>query len=167
MEKIHLLSVMCTMSIEQLGSLGEFIAAIAVLISLVYLALQIRQNTKQVEQASFNDVYRAYSEMRKSIYSNDAMSDLLVKLLHDDDLTESELVKAQLYIAENLFCTLQMTRVAGGISGFTQENLDAGVEVAAALLESSVGREYWQQYRQVFPPDFQNMIDAHLPKECT
>ena len=36
------------MSLENLGNLGEFIGAIAVLVSVMYLALQIRQNTKSL-----------------------------------------------------------------------------------------------------------------------
>ena len=34
------------MTIEELGSLGEFVAAIATVATLAYLALQIRQNTR-------------------------------------------------------------------------------------------------------------------------
>ena len=37
-------------SIQDLGSLGEFLGGIAVVVSLVYLALQIRQNTQHVVQ---------------------------------------------------------------------------------------------------------------------
>ena len=37
------------MSIQDLGSIGEFVAALA---TLVYLAIQIRQNTKQVEEGT-------------------------------------------------------------------------------------------------------------------
>ena len=33
------------MTIQQLGSIGEFVAAIATLATLIYLALQIRRNT--------------------------------------------------------------------------------------------------------------------------
>ncbi len=33
------------MSISELGSLGEFIGSIAVLVTLVYLVFQLRQNT--------------------------------------------------------------------------------------------------------------------------
>ena len=36
------------MTIEDLGNIGELIAAIATLITLAYLAMQIRQNTKSV-----------------------------------------------------------------------------------------------------------------------
>ena len=40
------------MSIQDLGSIGEFVAALATLATLVYLAIQIRQNTKQVEEGT-------------------------------------------------------------------------------------------------------------------
>ena len=33
------------MSLEDLGNIGEFVAAVAVLVSIIYLALQIRANT--------------------------------------------------------------------------------------------------------------------------
>jgi hypothetical protein len=38
------------MSLEDLGNIGEFVAAVGVVISLVYLAIQIRQNTRQMRK---------------------------------------------------------------------------------------------------------------------
>ena len=38
------------MSLEDLGNIGEFVGAIAVVVSLIYLALQIRQNTRQITE---------------------------------------------------------------------------------------------------------------------
>jgi hypothetical protein len=40
------------MTLEDLGNLSEVIGAIAVVISLVYLAVQIRQNTAQIRESS-------------------------------------------------------------------------------------------------------------------
>ena len=40
------------MTIEDLGNLGDLIAAIVTVITLAYLALQIRQNTKSVQGAT-------------------------------------------------------------------------------------------------------------------
>ena len=40
------------MTIQDLGSIGEFVAAIATLATLVYLALQIRQNTRSVRAST-------------------------------------------------------------------------------------------------------------------
>ena len=38
------------MSLEDLGNIGELISAVAVVVSLVYLASQIRQNTRQIDE---------------------------------------------------------------------------------------------------------------------
>lgn len=42
--------------LDALGNLGEFVGAVGVVVSLVYLALQLRQNTRSVRAASFNDM---------------------------------------------------------------------------------------------------------------
>ena len=47
------------MSISELGSLGEFIGSIAVLITLIYLVFQIRQNTLSIRSQSRYNVLEA------------------------------------------------------------------------------------------------------------
>ena len=42
--------------LQNLGNLGEFIGAIGVVVSLVYLARQMIQNTTSVRAASFNSM---------------------------------------------------------------------------------------------------------------
>ena len=39
-----------TVSIFELGALGEFVGAIAVVVTLIYLAIQIRQNTRTMDE---------------------------------------------------------------------------------------------------------------------
>jgi hypothetical protein len=46
------------MSLEDLGNIGEFVAAVAVVVSLIYLAIQIRQNTNSFRAATFQDIIR-------------------------------------------------------------------------------------------------------------
>ena len=43
-------------TLQDLGSLGEFVGALGVVISLVYLARQMNQNTTSVRAASFNSM---------------------------------------------------------------------------------------------------------------
>ncbi len=43
------------MTLEQLANMGEFVSEIAVIASLIYLALQIRQNTKSVRSSTLLD----------------------------------------------------------------------------------------------------------------
>ena len=74
------------MSIQELGSLGEFIAAIAVLVTLVYLALQVRHanslaraqtRERMVEQAQ-HEVYKGFIDnpsIWRSLYKREPLDE--------------------------------------------------------------------------------------------
>ncbi len=49
------------MSIMELGALGEFVGAFAVVATLIYLALQIRHNTKAMQQSQNIAIGEAYA----------------------------------------------------------------------------------------------------------
>ncbi len=61
------------MSIMELGALGEFVGAIAVVATLVYLAIQIRQNTRAMEESKRLALAQTY-QMRA-----DALQEMLVR----------------------------------------------------------------------------------------
>lgn len=60
--------------LEQLGNLGEFIGAIAVVVSLVYLAAQIRQNTRAIRANTFHGIV-------------DSLTDGIAEIARDAELT--------------------------------------------------------------------------------
>lgn len=49
------------MNIEQLAAIGEFVGGMGVLVTLVYLAMQVRQNTAQIQQST--EVARGTAEV--------------------------------------------------------------------------------------------------------
>lgn len=51
------------LSIQDLGSLGELIGAVAVVVTLIYLSSQIKQNTVAVKAAAMQSVFVATSEV--------------------------------------------------------------------------------------------------------
>ena len=50
------------MTIQDLGSIGELVAALATVATLAYLAIQIRQNTLQLEQSTLAGRAAAYHQ---------------------------------------------------------------------------------------------------------
>jgi hypothetical protein len=56
------------MSLEDLGNIGEVVAAVGVIISLIYLAVQIRQNTSTVRAAAFQDVVGNSASFLKEVF---------------------------------------------------------------------------------------------------
>ena len=51
------------MTLQDLGSIGEFVAAVATLATLVYLALQIRQNTREAQATSRSSVSQSFIDL--------------------------------------------------------------------------------------------------------
>ena len=76
--------------LEELGNLGDFIGGIAVLVTLVYLAIQIRQNTAQVKigsEIARTDTYarsvESFSNFRGLLISDSEMADIYLRGCRD------------------------------------------------------------------------------------
>ena len=67
------------MTIQDLGALGDMIGGVAVVASLIYLAIQIRQNTQQISR---NVEVTRFSAFERNIESASRMRELLI--LHPD-----------------------------------------------------------------------------------
>jgi hypothetical protein len=78
------------MSLTELGALGEFVGAIAVVVTLVYLAIQIRQNTQAMAESRRLALAQTY-QMRA-----DALQDMLVHAAESEHIGPviSKLVEA-------------------------------------------------------------------------
>ena len=70
-------------TIQDLGAIGEFVGALGVVITLGYLAYQIRQNTTQSKQntltgkaAAVNASSRSLRETRRSIFESEEMAEI-------------------------------------------------------------------------------------------
>lgn len=65
------------MTIQDLGSVGELIAAIATVATLIYLAAQIRQNTSTVATSTYESVFNGYNELNLAIASDRDLARIL------------------------------------------------------------------------------------------
>ena len=64
---------------QLLGSYGEFFGAIAVLITLIYLSLQVRQNNIANKVSSNQAINKKTSDYLKMLYQNEAALDIWVR----------------------------------------------------------------------------------------
>jgi hypothetical protein len=78
------------MTLDELGSLGEFLGALAVVASLVYLAFQIRQNTRSVKINTFQALAETRTEFASVIAENREVSTLLFAGLRDFQALEED-----------------------------------------------------------------------------
>ena len=77
------------MTIQDLGSIGELIAAIATVATLVYLALQIRQNTRALHHAAERAIREDANSWRANLIQHPEVAELYRKGLVDPGALDS------------------------------------------------------------------------------
>jgi hypothetical protein len=82
------------MSLEDLGNIGEFVAAVAVVVSLIYLAVQIRQNTRSVRASTHHSAHRSAREAEMAIAGSETLAHIFRKGAREPErLTGDERVR--------------------------------------------------------------------------
>ncbi len=82
--------------LEDLGNLGDFLGGIGVVVTLIYLAFQVRQNssllaqnTNAVQSSAYQAVTNNLNAYNEWFVTNRDLAELLVKATHDLDSLEA------------------------------------------------------------------------------
>jgi hypothetical protein len=136
------------MSLEDLGNIGEFVAAIAVIVSLVYLAVQIRQNTRTVRASTYQAVLDYSSRAVELVLANPHLERVYrVGRRDPSQLTEDERPQFRMLIAQ--FLTVYETMFLQYRCGILDEEYWSRRLGALTNLFSQPGiREYWLSVRE-------------------
>ena len=78
------------MSLEAFGIWSEIVASIAVVISLVYLAIQVRDGSNQSQAAMTSNIMNEMNRLYEVMLSNPQIPELLGKLGTASELTDTE-----------------------------------------------------------------------------
>ena len=81
------------MNWEAIGAIGEIVGAFAVVVALVYLALQIRNQNKQAKLTAIHEMSREH-RFASQMMATGSLSDIFVRANKDyDSITEAEAVQ--------------------------------------------------------------------------
>ena len=79
------------MNWEALGAVANLLAAMGVIATLMYLSIQIRQNTKAVRSSSIQNLVQSFSTTAQAAVENEYIVPLLLKAnAGSDNLSEEE-----------------------------------------------------------------------------
>ena len=78
------------MSISDLGSLGEFLASIAVFVTLVYLAVQMHRNTRIARIGAINSTFDQYARWREHVINHEDVNEIWLKGCNEEALSRNE-----------------------------------------------------------------------------
>jgi hypothetical protein len=145
------------MTLEDLGNLGEFVGAIGVVTSLLYLAVQIRQNTRSVRASTHHASVVAGNAVQLAFAEAEAAKITLKAGRAYDDLTLEE--RFQFSMLMRAFFSFEEdvhTQFREGL--IDRAFWDARSRVLAEVLSQPGIRGWWVKNRHVYTVGFQEAV---------
>lgn len=150
------------MTLEALGNLGEAIGATAVVLSLIYLVIQLKQTTQSVRSATYQSIVATAASCNQTISQNKELARILrLGSLDVENLDEDERVQFSFLCMQfiDIFENLYLQYVHGTLDD------DYWIPRSKAFLElfGSPGfLESWSQCRINYSESFRSFVEAGL-----
>jgi hypothetical protein len=139
---------------DAIGALAEVAGALGVIASLVYLAIQIRQNTRSARETAWHSGLRELQQFRSLIAQDPEVARIYreglrdLKSLSDDDRWRFGALMQSIF---SVFETAFRTRKEGRFP----DQLDNVVWIASR----PGAREWWSKGKRLYSPEFQRLVD--------
>jgi hypothetical protein len=151
-------------TIQDLGSIGELIGAIATVATLAYLAIQIRGSTIAVRATAAQSAHESFATWYRMLASDAGLSELMTNGLRDySSLSEIERARFVSSSMAILLCT--QDAFIKWREGTLAPELWSGWEfVTMNLVKAPGGKILWRERAYMFGADFRNHIENDLMK---
>ena len=151
------------MSIQDVGSIGELIAAIATLGTLAYLAIQVRQNTRALQSSTFQEITNDMSISSEAVCTHPVLAEVLTR----GNQEGMQVLSTEEQMRYSFFFLMTFRRLESVFMqrrlGFIDPELTQGFErsVLSAII-SGGGAEWWARAKPAFSEDFAAHVDQRL-----
>ena len=150
------------MTLQDLGSLGEFVSSIAVLVTLIYLARQLHQRTDSARTESLNMALGVHVHQIAQITATDERAELFRKFCADfTSLSLNEKGRIHSVMLDLLVSFNQVIRL--NQSGMLDnEEFGAIRGTFLSILRTTGGRAWWEDYKHMTPPFLNTVISSMI-----
>jgi len=147
-------------SIQELGSIGEFVAALVVVITLIFLTLQMKRSTQAVKNSSALSGLQFWTDYLGPIAHDSELADLYARgmqsfaALRPDDKVRFDLLALTFAKAAETFFRLNRE---GSLDLSEWESWE---RVIVDVFGRPGYREWWPERKQRYSDDFQEWIES-------
>jgi hypothetical protein len=144
---------------DAVGATGEILGAAAVVITLVYLAMQIRQNTKATQSSTFQGATNALNHINMSVSTDPNLVRIMAQekvsmndLSSEDQVRYSFLLLSLFRVRETIYFDHDQ-----GIT--THQSWIRELDSLRSNLQTPIVREWWAENPFGFTPEFTEVVD--------
>ncbi len=148
-----------TLTLEQIYFIGQTISALAVVLSLIYVGLQIKQNTTATQTASAQAYVTADNEIVGLINSSPVLADILHQGANGlSSLKGGDLIRFMAF-HESAFISFQSFHLQWQRGALDDSLWLTYKQAFLELLQQKGQQEWWERRRHWFNQEFQQYVE--------
>jgi hypothetical protein len=155
------------MALEQLSYLAQIAGSVGVIVSLVFVGLQIRANTAALQRNEHNSTMEQWTVIRMAIAQNRDIAEFMTAGLQGESAMDAaDQLRLEQVLAEHAWAAFHIwDRTQRGIFPKGTFELTGGA-LLCSVLRTVRGGAWWRSAKQTgFIPQFVADVDAMLAKE--
>jgi hypothetical protein len=154
------------MSFEQISYLAQIVASVGVVVSLIFVGLQIRQNTGALQRNEHNSTMAQWTVIRMAIAKHRDIAELMTAGLRGERaLDAADQLRLEQMLSEQTWAAFHIwDRTQRGVFPKGTFELTTGAFLCD-LLTTPRGAAWWREAKgKAFIPAFVSDVDAILAK---
>jgi hypothetical protein len=152
------------MNWEAIRTISEVVGALAVVLSLVYVGVQIRQNTRQVKVATHDGTTRDFRQFTRQMLAS-GLTQVFARGLEDHASLSEEQKLEFAFMMYDVFKAFENVHYHY-LHGTLGEDAWAGWRRFIASYASAPGAQhYWGVRKDIFTQDFQRFVEELEPAD--
>ena len=153
------------MNWEAIGAVGEIIGATAVIATLIYLAIQVKDSARAARSAAITDATTAMQAFYQELGSSPQASGLFLGGMTNPESLSRETEFQFIMLVHSVFLGFQRSFFLA-----QEGTLDVGLRDSIGTAVHAVShlpgtRLYWRQRKSYFQPEFVSWIEGLLDQE--
>ena len=147
------------LKLSEMASVAEVVGAVAIVISLVYVGIQVNDSTRAVMSASANDAAAMAQAWYLEIGRDPVASKIIVDgMTNPESLSREDMVQ-YIYMMHAIILALQNSWYLASEGALDLELRDTITNAVLGIRDQPGMALYWSQRRALFKPDFQEYVD--------
>ena len=149
------------MTLQDWGAIGELVGGFAIIVSLIYVSLQIRQSAAVSRSATTQAFSQQYSLQMQALFDSEFREVFFKGLAGAKNLTESEVVGfyAQLGSISRMWESFYYQKGNGALD---EAMFNAWARQLMDLHATKGMKEFWDVRKHQYTPEFVEFIDSSI-----
>ena len=149
------------LSIQDWGAVGEIIGAIAVVISLLYLAIQIRNQNRESRLSTINNSLAEWNSLLSLVADNSELAEIWNRGLKNEELSETEEVRFRAFV--NSYFRVVEGLYLQHLEGRLDDRIWQGIGTGTTdMLAASGLHRFWRHRKHWYSQEFQHYVESAI-----